>query len=1029
MISYLRMSMLLVCAATLWAQVSANKGQVSGVVFDQNEAVIQNAKIQIRNAATGAQRETNSDSSGRYQFLAVDPGAYTVTVEAPGFANAVFERVIVNVGSSVSLPVTMQVGATVTTVEVGATLVSLDLPAPAQTVNETAIRDLPINGRRFQDFAALSPGVLLDPERGAVSFLGQRAINSNIMIDGTDYNNPFFGGIRGGERSNFIFTVPQSSIQEFQTVTAGYAAEYGRSTGGVLNTITKSGGNDYHGDAFYQVRHKEMSALTPFKTQNLETLQQFGGSLGGPIQRDRLFWFAAVERQQVKFPRSTLFATLANVTPNENTREAFDLFKSFEGPLPGTNNGTTAMGRMDYQMTNGSRLTFRYNWSDATAENAVTTGTALPVLLNEARSNQGVEKNGTHSGVMQWTQILSPKLVNDLRFSGTHERRPRESNSSLPTVNVRAIGLYGARSFLPTIQDDTRYQINNGTSFTSGAHTFKFGGDYNYLRTFQTFGFNQFGAYTINITDINQLLEIMSVGGPTPNRFDHPQVQYARQIGNLLAAFNMHQIAFYVQDAWKVNRKFTLNLGFRWEGQVNPKPEATNTSLVNLVQSVTFPNGYRLDPTTIQNALNQWMPRAGFSYTPFNSNRTVIRGHAGMFYASTPMLLFAGAINNFRAVPGDVSLNLPRSGSTIYRDFLAVGIDLNRFRLDNLPILTIQQMQQAVAGGGAAVDPFRGARLTGMAPDFVNPRSWQTGIGFDHELASRLVVGAQFNYVNTVNLQRNLDVNLPLPRVNPADRAQRPNFGQVGTFRIPRPIPTLDRITLRASSARSMYRGGTFQAQYRGKKFQAGAFYTLSEMFSDDDNERTATSLFYQNPYNFRDEYSYGRLDARHQFTSNAVYQLPWGLSVSGIFRANSGRPIDASAGADLNGDGNLGSPSFALGASDRPYSAPGVSFPRNAFRNRGFKVVDMRVLKAFRFNERSRLEFSAEMFNLFNFDNIAFDGNALNYGPGIDAVTGVVLPARDTFMRLKLADGSYDRVNIQQGSPFQAQFGLRFFF
>jgi len=1029
MSSFLRINVLLVCAMTLWAQVSANKGQVSGVVFDQNEAVIQNAKVQLRNVATGAQRETSSDSAGRYQFLAVDPGSYTLTVEAPGFANAVFEGVIVNVGSSVSLPVTMQVGATATTVEVGATLVSLDLPAPAQTVNETAIRDLPINGRRFQDFAALSPGVLLDPERGAVSFLGQRAINSNIMIDGTDYNNPFFGGIRGGERSNFIFTVPQSSIQEFQTVTAGYAAEYGRSTGGVLNTITKSGGNDYHGDGFYQVRHKEMSALTPFKTQNLETLQQFGGSLGGPIQRDRLFWFAAVERQQVKFPRSVLFATLANVTPNENTREAYDLFKSFEGPLPGTNNGTTAMGRMDYQMTNGSRLTFRYNWSDATAENAVTTGTALPVLLNEARSNQGVEKNGTHSGVMQWTQILSPNLVNDLRFSGTYERRPRESNSSLPTVNVRAIGLYGARSFLPTIQDDTRYQINNGTSLIAGAHTFKFGGDYNYLRTFQTFGFNQFGAYTINVTDISQLLEIMSVGGPTPNRFDHPQVQYSRQIGNLLAAFNMHQIAFYAQDAWKVNRKFTLNLGFRWEGQVNPTPEATNTNLVNLVKSVTFPNGYRLDPTTIKNSLNQWMPRLGFSYTPFNSNRTVIRGHAGMFYASTPMLLFAGAINNFRAVPGDVSLNLPRSGSTIYRDFLAVGVDLNRFSLDKLPILTIEQMQQAAAGGGAAVDPFRGARLTAMAPDFVNPRSWQTGIGFDQELASRLVVGAQFNYINTVNLQRNVDVNLPLPQINPADRAQRPNFGQVGAFRIPRPIPTLDRITLRSSSARSMYRGGTFQAQYRGKKFQAGAFYTLSEMFSDDDNERTATSLFYQNPFNFRDEYSYGRLDARHQFTSNAVYQLPWGFSVSGIFRANSGRPIDASAGADLNGDGNLNSPSFALGTSDRPYSAPGVSFRRNAFRNRGFKVVDMRVLKAFRFNERSRLEFSAEMFNLFNFDNIAFDGNALNYGPGIDSATGNVLPARDTFMRLKLADGSYDRVNIQQGSPFQAQFGLRFFF
>jgi hypothetical protein len=369
----------------------------------------------------------------------------------------------------------------------------------------------------------------------------------------------------------------------------------------------------------------------------------------------------------------------------------------------------------------------------------------------------------------------------------------------------------------------------------------------------------------------------------------------------------------------------------------------------------------------------------------------------------------------------------------VYRDLLAIGIDLNTFRLDNLPILTPDQVARAAAGTGAARDPFANARFVSTANDFTNPRSVQVGFGVEHSITRNWIVGGQFNYLNTVHLQRNRDENLPLPQINPADAARRPNFGQVGTFRIPRPIAGVDRLVLRESSARSMYRGGTFQTQYRGTRFQAGFNYTVAGTYSDDDNERSATTLYYQTATDFRSEYSASRMDARHQVAGYGLVNLPWRITVSGSWRARSGFPIDAAAGTDLNGDGNYLSPGAVGGngasTSDRPYSAPGVSIPRNAFRNRMYKAVDLRFLKAFPLGEGRRLEFSTEMFNLFNWDNVAYDRGNLIHGVGINATTGAVVPANETFLRLRLPDGRYDPTNNQVGTPFQAQFGMRFFF
>jgi hypothetical protein len=1025
------------------AQVDANKGQIVGTVVDPNGSLIPGASLKLKNQSTGIGRELSSGEAGQFRFLSIDPGVYDLVVTSSGFAEQKLEGIVVTVGSAVTLTVTMAVQSTTTTVEVSETLISDVTTSPSATLNSTAITNLPINGRRFQDFAQLTPTVLVtDGTRNQLSFAGQRGINTNIMLDGGDYNQPFFGGIRGGERSGTIITVPQSAIQEFQVVTTGYSAEYGRSTGGVMNTITKSGSNATHGEAFWQIRHRELSAQNPIpinlpvgglqKVTPSETLQQYGGGVGGAAIPNRLFWFFAAEAQNAKTPRQVFFPALAGRTPAADGREAFDYFKSQEGPFDQTNRAFALMERFDYQFEKGHRLTARYNISDSREVNALSVGGDLNPFLNAALSNEGKELDTIHNGALQYTHLLSPTIVNDFRFIGSAEVRPRLANSLQPGLNASLVGQYGTRSFFPTTQSDKRFQIANATSAVVGKHTMKFGFDYNYLTASQSFGFNQFGFFTVNAPTLDQQLDILGVGGATPNRFDSPFVSYQKQIGNTLAAFNMTQLAYFGQDSWRVHPRLSLDFGLRWEGQWNPQPEANNSALVGIVRNFRFPLGVSVDPTVTKNSLNQFMPRFGFAWTPISEGgRTVVRGNFGIFYAATPMLVFAGSNNNFRTPPGDVSLGInSTAGRTVYQAFRAAGLDLNSVSLAALPNIPLDVVTRASAfmltgtTGGGAANPFVGASVTTNASDFANPRSVQGSLGFDTEVAKNLIVGAQFNYVNATRLLRNRNYNLQAPVLIAGDQSQRPNFRNVsiagGQPTVARPVPTLNQITIRDSSARSMYRAATLQAQYRTRKVQLQAFYTLSENFSDDDSERDAGGFVYTNSFDLIPEFNYSNLDVRHSFVTNGVVSLPWGVEVGALYRVRTGLPFNAIANVDLNQDGN---------GNDRPYRAAGQNFKRNEFRNRGFQTFDVRFMKSFKIKEQMRLQFSAEVFNLLDIDNVVFAGQANIYGAGFRP-DGSYAPIDARFMRLRTAAGDYDALTTTQlGRPRQAQFGARFFF
>ena len=821
---------LAVCALSAMAQSQASTGQISGLVTDTNNAAVPGATVKATNKNTGLLRTATSSGDGVYTIVLLPPGKYTVVAESSGFSQGTIDDVNVTVGQTNSVNFALGAGGVQASVLVTAEAVQVTRNESDAVLTETAIRDLPINGRRFQDFVTLTPTAQIDPQRGQISLSGQKGINGNINVDGVDYNQPFFGGIRGGERSNLAFTIPQESIKEFQVIASGYSAEFGRSTGGIVNAVTKSGDNSVRGSAFYLIRPSRLARGNDF-TQKLQavlstkvppvnatlapTQHQFGGSIGGPIKKDKLFYFGSYEQQRFRAPRQILFTNfpLTGVTLNAAQQAVADFYSAEQVGYLQTNDAYAGLARVDWNVNNNHRFNVRFSASKNNALNAVSRGeTSLDPTTNQALSTNGTEKNNTKILVGQLVSNFGANVVNELRFQYAREDRPRISNSSTPQI-FTGFGTYGATAFLPTTQFDTRYQVADAMTFIRGNHTVKFGGEYSRLFAGQVFGFNQFGAYALsigstptNIADTFQRLANAVVPGTTAilGRFDDTRARYNRQIGNLQASFKVQELSFFGQDSWRINPKLSINYGLRVEQQFNPTPEVSNAQIVSVVQNTIFPIRNRsYNPNQIPDSGWQWGPRFGFAYDPEGKGKMVIRGFAGEYFARTPLLVFAGSVNNYRLPPGDVSTVLPFTGfsqttfntflgtpaganyititgcnpaaatgtdarnrctpNSVYRQFAIIGINLNGSPLSGLPILTTQQISDIASGLGLNPNPFVGATVTGHAEDFKNPRSFQWGAAVEREIARGLVVGVDFSNVVTSRVQRNRDLNLPAP--------------------------------------------------------------------------------------------------------------------------------------------------------------------------------------------------------------------------------------------------------------------------
>jgi outer membrane receptor protein involved in Fe transport len=1078
----------LAMSGLVMAQSEATTGRITGTIKDSQGAAVPNATVTISNASTGFSQTVNTNENGEFNAVQLKPGDYTVEVTATGFGKSTQTGYHVEVGSALTANIALGVGNVSEEVLVTAAGVDTSQVQTTTNINDTSISQLPINGRRFQDFVLATPGAQIDPARGQISLSGQRGINGNVQIDGGDYNNPFFGGLRGGERSNQAFTIPQSAVREFQVVASGFNAEFGRSTGGVVNVVTKSGTNDFSGGAFYVVRPQKYAHKNAFSQIAAPTQKQFGGSLGGPLpipnlthrddplfllQRDKAFFFVAYEEQRLTQTRAVLFNNLHLTgigTPG--TAQALGFALGLEGPYGQTNNAQVVLTRFDFNLSQKHQLSFRYNYSKNTALNSVTAGTSLTPTTNSALSNNGTEGDDSNTFVSQLNSFLNPTLVNEFRFQYSKENRPRLANELSPLLQ-NGFGTFGTVSFLPTTESDYRLQFADNLTVLHGAHTMKFGVDYNKTKASQLFAQGQTGIFSFSglsgadATSANTILQILSVGsagaGDPANRYDDTRVRYARQIGNGLLTLQSTETAFFGQDSWRMRPNFTLSFGLRYELQIMPKPDTSNTTVTSIVQNANLPVG-RVNPAILEDQKNQWAPRAGFAWDPWKDGKGVIRGYSGIYYARTPLISLAGPLNNFRTPPGDLRVSLPFTGlpaslNTVYKQFNSIGINLNNFPLGGLPILSVAQLNQIIANiaaaGGTAPNPLTGLQLATVGAGLKNPRSFQWGFAVEREVARGLTIGGNFDYVNTVHLNFNRDYDLPFTIIRPGDRSLRPFFG-IATAGIigaqNRPLTQFGNggyLQVRESGARSLYRGMTFRAQLRRKFGQFDAFYTLAKNLDSDSSERNASFSSYDNVFNLNPEYSYGALDRRHMFAFSTVINAPFGFEIAANSRFLSSAPLEVSvsgivapAGSGLtngqyaaqvtlqgstSGDLNQDAGNF----DDRPYTAPGVTQKRNSYRNRPVKNVDLRIQRNFRFKEKYQISPSLEIFNLFDFQNIQFASTrVLNYGnPGINEKTGDVLaPSNVDFLKLRDTAGNLIQNNLP-GAPLQIQFGLRFSF
>ncbi len=804
-------------AGSLFAQAGGT-GSIAGVVTDSTGAVVKGASVMLTSKATNSSQTVTTGDDGLYSFVLLQPGNYTVKTSAASFGDST-SNVEVQVGRTTDANVSLAAGSVSAVVQVTAEGIQTTSNTFDSVQNATAIQNLPINGRRFQDLVGGTPTALIEPSRNQISLSGQRGINTNVSVDGVDYNQPFFGGIRGGERSNSAFTLPQESIREFQVVAAGYSAEFGRSSGGVVNVSTKSGSNDLSGSAFFMWRPSDLALGNEFtdalREQKLRDLNipliiapdqnQFGGSLGGPISKDRVFFFTSYEQQQWSIRRAVTHTTLVNFTPTLPQTEPFNTFKAEQTQFNQTNDAKAFIGKIDWDVNNSNRFNIRYNHSRNEALNGVSTGeTVLDPTTNRSLGTNGIEGNRTNAAVAQLVSTFSPRVLNEFRFQWAKEERPRQANVEQVSV-VSNVGELGTRTFLPTVQDDKRYQFVDAMTFITGSHTLKFGGEYSKIKVAQDFGFNQFGNYTFSgLNATGDILNALSATPGTPTgrlgRFDVSQARFNQQIGNLQAAFDISELAFFGQDSWRATQKLTINFGLRYEKQFNPTAEASNTPVINAITSTTFPllGGRSVDPTKIPDSKHQWGPRLGFAYDLFGDGKTVVRAYSGIYYARTPAIVLADPFNNFRNPPGNLSVTLGPTAfnsstfnqatfdaanpqyvaivgagvapNTVYRQIAILGLNLNNFTLNNLPTLTTTQLQSiadriqaARTGPASALGFFQNTNLTGISPDFQNPMSYQFGGGFEREIYRDFFFGLDFSWVKTVHLQRNVDINIPAP--------------------------------------------------------------------------------------------------------------------------------------------------------------------------------------------------------------------------------------------------------------------------
>lgn len=936
-------------APGLLAQSEAITGVIEGTVYDPNGSPLPGVAVTLKNTATNYEQSLTTNREGRFRGLLLPPGPYRVTVAVQGFATLVRDGINLSVGQTVSLNLKAELAGVQQEVRVSAEapVVETARIEGATRIDRRAVENLPNNGHNFLDFTKLTPGVstVQGPDGDELTVNGQKGIQNNISVDGADFNNPFFGEQRGGQRPAFTFNL--DAVQEVVVVADGANAEYGRSSSGFVNVVTKSGTNTLHGTTHYYYTSDSLSA-TPVRADGTtapltQRRDQIGATLGGPIQPDRVFFFLSGD---FNLEKSTKQNDLARIEPSVVSAFAGLGSPNENGPIDRTNNARVALGKIDYQATSQNLATLRYSYTWADQKNGTFD------VDSWGRSANADEKDYSNAGTASLLSTFS-NVSNEFRGQWAREDRPRAylgpnitgQSRPLPDTAFDFAKSYrfGEPFFIPVTYHDTRVQLNDNVTYLFGNHTFKAGAEYNVTAASQTFvGFAN-GRWIFSSTDgflkylANSHYVECSNGGssatgtcPAGTSISGPVLLYLQQagVGNISVTdagtqkITQKEPAVFIQDVWQPLPNLTVQAGLRWEAQLEPDP-ITPPSQVFYAGFIGAISKGQMFPSdgTIPSDKKMWQPRLGVSYDPGNDGKTVLRGSFGLYYARIPGLVLASS----RSTNGSRGQTIAAASS-----------------FGPLPAYP-NLIPASQIGNPDHPDVYV------ISKDFQNPRTTAFSLSAEREVAPGWAVALKYNNAATDHLTRFINRNDPL-----FGSPWSTGLGPTGT----NGIGTLFSVE---STARSRYWGVTFSAtkQFRDNLgFQLN--YTYSKDRSDDDNERDPFSFSYAKANDLGPEYGYSNRDQRHRLSTWLLYKAPYDVLFNARYSYRSAQPQSITA-----------SGAIANTPADR-INADGSVTQRNLGRkDNQFSSLDVRLSRVFQLGETVTIEPGADVFNVFNSKNL----------------------------------------------------------
>jgi len=949
-----------------------------GTITDPNGAVVPNATVSIANQETGIDRRTaTTNESGDYVLTALTPGLYRVTIEVTGFKKSVRENIRLNVGQVQEFDFKLEVGTSQETVVVTTDppLVETSSNTVGGNITQNELIELPSINRNFIGFVGLVPGVVpnISTESfgsDAVSVNGQDPRYNNFLLDSANNNDDVIG-----QRAGSQARVALEAVQEFQVQTNQFSAEFGRTSGGIINAITKSGTNGFHGSAFGFFQDSSWNAKDRFaELNNLPKPEanyaQFGGTIGGPIVKNLAHFFFSYERTNID--QGVVITIPARPSLNTSTATAI--------------RANNYLVRGDVQPSQDHQVSVRYLREESPQLNQIIPVGTRPVSLAAAREEADVDQTVVGS----WTYNFKSNVVNDARLSWTQE--------DVAFANPGYNGGTPMTGLPPTLQFNTfvdqqsnvaqarindSWRVADTLTWIHGSHTFKFGVDYNYVT-----------ADSVTDDNLNGTFAFPFDRPFDPNDFSTYPERLTIRVPAGLRTFQInHNTSVFGQDSYRVNSKLTLNLGLRW------------------------------DDETLSDDRNNFSPRLGFAYDVFGDARTVIRAGFGTFYQNTPFelitaFLTAGPfsssfLRNFplsSADPGPRNGLRPtdpmlRNGPVVDRALLATLVGAGSVVANNAPVVDNTTRRMPYTSSFSAGIQRQFMRNLALSADYVHSE------GYDQFLTVNLNPGRRVNTTSTGTINR-----------------QFSNLGQVIT-NSPVPVVTdlfatapyqtlaVTNVTTRINSGRTHYDALQLLLDKRmSYGFQFKTAYTLAYGRGNTTLNGVPNANFQtQTSWNLNANEGPTTFDRRHNFVVSALYEVPKtrGLLISTIMRALSGTPFtifNSTIDADQNGinldpiaaGGYTNGRTFANGErlDFSVDNAGGI----NGGRLPGFFSIDLRLAYKFRFTERINAGFTFEVFNLANRTNYDETSVTGDFSQGTFLIPTVAKPPRTLQLGFRVA-------------------------